>query len=158
VQQLACSPTGTTGRATIKMPSQLTATSMMSLAGSQNQLTDCIINGQNNLNLQECIDVTSSAASASAPHTMTNLDISQCNGFAAIVFETNAINIKLQNSSIHDNASFTIVIDSGSNPQINNNVFSNNASDLECQDHNPGPDGAGNTGIVSCQKCFACPF
>ena len=104
-----------------------------------------------------CVDVTTNGVSPSAPHTLTNLDVSLCS-FAAIAIEFNVLNVKVQNSVIHDNG-FGVLVSSGSTPAILNNSFSSNSpDDIMCNDNQPGANGSGNTGILGCSKCVACPF
>jgi len=158
VQSIACNPSGA-GRATIKMASNPgSATSVITVAGTQNLVTDCIISG--NSFSAYCVDLTTSGASSTAPSTLTNLDLGFCN--AGVIVEPNVINVKVQTSTIHDNG-FGIQVDSGSAPFFFNNTFTTgNGTDYICQDNGPGPNGAGSTdvsnGFITCSHCLNCPF
>ena len=159
VQSIACNPSGA-GRATIKMASNpSSATSVITVAGTQNLVSDCIING--NSFPVFCVDLTTSGASASTPTTLTNLDLGFCMDGSVIV-EANVINVRLQSSTIHDGG-FGVVVDSGSAPFFLNNTFTTgNGTDYICQDNGTGPNGAGSTdvsnGFITCSHCLNCPF
>jgi len=156
-QQIACNPNGT-GRATIKMVN-LIGDTVIKLNGSQNVLTDCIVNG--NINPVACIQVTMSGSSTATPNSLINLDIGDCNS-ADVLVGTDVGNVRIQNSVIHG-SNFGVLWDSGASGQMLTNSFTTGVlTDIICQDSGTGVSGSGNTdsaqpgSVPTCSHCTAC--
>jgi hypothetical protein len=125
--------------------------------GTQNALYDCIVNGGGGTGF--CMEVHSSGTSSIMSHLISGANIGNCGGVAVQV-DTNFGNLSILNSTFHDSLGvFWVGTNAGGFMQ--NNTFSANTTDIQCQNADTGVTGSGNHrggGNTVCVTCGNCPF
>jgi hypothetical protein len=161
VQQILCQYT-TASPATISgkgLYTPIEENISVAFEGTQNALFSCVVNGGGGIGY--CVVVNSNGSAFPQTHAIEGSNIGNCGG-SAVEIEDNMSNISIDNSTLHDSLLGTFWAGTNTGGNMSNNTFTNNTTDIQCQNADLGVNGSGNHGSVngkpSCVTCGHCSF